>query len=481
MIASRGKACSFRYAFAAAPSCAPSRSAILCGRNIWELEEGGILFGTLRSKYTLFTLELKKAGYELAATGKTWGPGRLEGFSADAGQRAPFSYVSSTTEAITGTAYHEKELAETPRGIHRTDYAANFAEFLEARDPKKPFFFWYGAFEPHQNFDVDAWKRAGKRLEDARLPGGLPDAPETRGEILDYGLEIEHFDRHLGRMVNALERAGILENTLIVVTSDHGNPLPRSKCNLYDSGTRVPLAIRWPQRIPPNRVVEDFVNLIDLAPTFLEAGGVEVPSVMSGRSLWPVLASSKSSRIVADRDFVVSAFERHIITRRDGVGYPMRSIRTHRYAYIRNYEPERWPAGDPDYFSSHQRFYGNCDKGASKDFILQNAHTDAVHPYFLLAFGRRPAEELYDMENDPEQLHNLASDPALAETKRALAERMANHLRATHDPRQRGEAPWDSYPFTDERIFRNAEWRTRGGAKSIPRPKEARPQEERRQ
>ncbi len=459
----------FRHAYAAAPSCAPSRSAILTGRNIWELEEGGILFGILKAKFTLFSIELAKSGYQLAATGKTWGPGRLSGFDRKGKPPSPdFSYVASTTERILGKAYNSRRLAEPRRGLNRNDYAANFADFLRARDPSKPFFFWFGATEPHQNYDVDAWKRAGKKLENARLPACLPDHPSTRGEILDYGLEIEHFDAHLGRMLAELENAGELDRTLVVVTSDHGNPLPRSKCNLYDSGTRVPLAARWPAKIPGGRTVDDFVNLIDLAPTFLEAAGVAVPEAMRGRALWPVLSSTKAGRIDPARDFVVTAFERHIITRRNGVGYPMRAIRTHRYAYIRNYEPERWPAGDPDFFSSHQQFFGDCDRGASKTYILQNAHAKSVQPYYLLAFGRRSAEELYDMENDPGQLHNLAASPAFAETKAKLSARLETHLRESGDPRQRGEAPWDDYPFTDGRIFRRPDWKTRGGAAAIP-------------
>ncbi len=98
----------------------------------------------------------------------------------------------------------------------------------------------------------------------------------TRGEILDYGLEIEHFDRHLGRMLKLLEERGELKETLVIVTSDHGNPMPRSKSNLYDSGTRVPLAIRYPKAIPGDRATDDFVSLTDIAPTVLEPA-----------SLWP--------------------------------------------------------------------------------------------------------------------------------------------------------------------------------------------------
>ena len=442
----------FQYAYSAAPSCAPSRSAILTGKHIYEVEEAGTLFGTLRSKYAVFTLLLEDAGYEVAATGKTWGPGELEGF----------------TRPVFGKKFTSRRLAERPPGINPLDYAANFEDFYAQRDKTKPFFFWFGATEPHQSYDIGAWKRNGKRLEDAQLPGPLPDHPVTRGEILDYGLEIEHFDRHLARILQVLEETGDLDNTLVLVTSDHGNPLPRSKCNLYDSGSRVPLAARWPGKIPPGREVTDFVNLMDIAPTLLEVAGVKPPSGMSARSFLPTLRSSESGLVDEERDFVITAFERHTIARRNGEGYPMRSIRTHRYSYIRNYEPDRWPAGDPDYASSHQGFYGDIDRGESKRIMMELAYNPAVRPYFLRSFGRRPAEELYDMGKDPHQLHNLAEDPRYAAAKRELKERLERYLTRNGDPRMRGETPWDHYEFTGRSIYDNPKWRTEGRPTPFP-------------
>ena len=322
------------YAYTAAPSCAPSRSAILTGRHIWELEEGGILLGILRAKFKVFTLLLEDAGYELGATGKTWGPGRLEGW----------------TRKIFGKTVDSHRISDPPPGIRATDYAANFEEFIQERDKEKPFFFWLGTSEPHQRYDVGAWKRAGKKLEDARLPPWLPDDPVTRG--------------------------------------DHGNPLPRSKCNLYDGGTGVPLAVRWPSKIPAGRKVDDFVSLTDMAPTILDIAGVPIPEEVSGHSLRPVLESSKSGRVDDSRDFVVTAFERHTVARRNAVGYPMRALRTHRYAYIRNYEPDRWPAGDPDYNAPPQGFYGDVDRGATKTFLIEKSQDPKMRRYFLMSSKR---------------------------------------------------------------------------------------------
>ncbi len=444
----------FNYAFTACPSCTPARSAILTGQQIYRLEEGGVLMGFLPKRFPTFTRLLEDTGYEIASTGKTWSPGRLQ----PGGWKRP----------PTGKAYNTLRLQTKTRGLSSIDYAANFSQFIDERDVDRPFFFWFGASEPHQSYDVGAWRRAGKNLADARLPRCLPDDPTTRGEILDYGLEIEHFDRHLASMLNLLEARGLSDNTIVIVTSDHGNPLPRAKCNLYDVGVRVPLAIRWPRRIPAGRTLDDFTSLTDIAPTLLEIAGIGVPSSMTGRSLRNLLVSTAEGRTDPDRDFVVTAFERHTICRRDGLGYPMRAIHTHRYTYIRNYEPDRWPAGAPDFVSSHQGFYGDIDRGASKSFMIAAADRPAVARLFQLAFGRRPAEELYDMKEDPHQLTNLAGQPELEATRAELAERLKAYLKLTEDPRVTGKSPWDTYPFYAPEIFRSPSWRTAGRSTKLP-------------
>lgn len=462
----------FPRAFCAAPSCAPSRSAILTGRNIWELEEAGVLFGTLKSTFRPFTVDLGNAGYQLAATGKTWGPGVTRG-------RPLFARRPNDSNSIFGQPYNNQKLEKRVVGLNALDYAGNFEEFLNRRDPDRPFFFWYGATEPHQNYQVGRWKEFGRELEDVNLPPYLPDNSVTRGEFLDYGLEIEHFDQQLGRMIEMLRQRGILENTLIVVTSDHGNPMPRAKCNLYDSGVRVPLAIRWPKKIRGDRRIDDLVSLIDLAPTLLDAAGIKPPAAMSGKSLWSMLTSEKSG-MVEGRDFVVTGFERHIICRRGGVGYPMRSIRTPKYAYIRKYEPDRWPAGDPDFLSSHQGYYGDCDRGETKANVLSLAQTPGGLESYRMCFGRRPPEELYDLENDPDQIHNLLEAGASVDRKTrdirdGLRTRMNDYLDQTKDPRRKGQSPWDTYPFSDKRIFQNPKWKTEGlGLRSRRKSREER-------
>ena len=126
--------------------------------------------------------------------------------------------------------------------------------------------------------------------------------------------------------------------------------MPRAKCNLYDIGCEVALAIRWPGVIKPGTVINDFVNIMDLAPTFCEMGGISPPLSMQGKShsLVPLLRSGRSGQVEASRDFVVTGRERHVAAAREGfLPYPQRCLRTAKYLYIVNFEPERWPMGDP--------------------------------------------------------------------------------------------------------------------------------------
>ena len=280
--------------------------------------------------------------------------------------------------------------------------------FLRIATRAKPFFFWLGTSEPHQRYDVGAWKSAGKRLEDARLPGALPDHPEVRGEILDYGLEIEHFDRHLGRALATLEAAGVLDNTLVIVTSDHGNPLPRSKCNLYDSGIQVPLAARLPGAIPGGRDVDDLASLVDIGP---QPSSTPYPSAFRTKCQVGACGRSCSRRNRAWWMTRGTSLWRHSSAIRSPVGVAW-ATRCARFAHTTTRtsattRPDRWPAGDPDYNAPPQGFFGDVDRGATKTFLMANALEPAIRPYYLMAYGRRPAEELYDLRKDPDQLRNI--------------------------------------------------------------------------
>ncbi len=423
----------FKHAYVTSPSCTPSRGSMLTGQWFWRLGEGANLWSTLDPDIPTYTGLLEEAGYHVGFTGKGWGPGVVNGWEYNPA----------------GKAYNHHRLLPPTRGISDYDYAANFVDFLHDARGGQPFCFWFGPFEPHRHYEPSAALRYGIDPTALELPAFLPDVPEVREDMADYLFEIQWFDEHLGRMMATLEHYGELENTIIVVTSDNGMPFPRAKGTLYDYGTRVPLAIRWGEHVPVGRRVDDFVSLQDLAPTFLDAAGVEIPDVMTGQSLLPLLESESSGQVMADRDAVLTGRERHVPGQPwpSMAGYPSRAIRTHQWLYVRNFEPERWPAGAPE-DSTMGIPYPDVDGGPSKSFLLEHRDDPEIQPYYKWAFGKRPAEELYNVETDPYQLTNLADAPELDHIKQHLAQQLLTKLEETGDPRvlERGEQ-FDAYPY----------------------------------
>jgi len=403
----------FTHAFACAASCTPSRSGILTGQDIWRLEQGANLYGTLPAKFTVYPDLLEQAGYHIGYAGKGWEPGRLE--------------PGGRTRNPAGPKY------------------ADFKSFLDARSPGKPFYFWMGILR-RPSADVELAEK--DRLKRVEVPPFLPGNDVVRRHFVEYFAKIETYDQMVQSILDLLDETGELDNTLIVYTCDNGMDFPRCYPNLYDTGTHEYLAIRWANKVKPGRTVDDFVNLIDLAPTFLEAAGVDVPPSMTGRSLLPVLLSDKSGRVDPDRDHVITARERHDWCRENGVGYPSRAIRTYDYLYIRNYEPDRWPAGSPVLSNESEGLYSDCDRSTTKDYMMAHHSDPDVRPLYRLAFAKRPAEELYDLGRDPHQMKNVASDASYHVIKSQLASRLEEHLKLGGDPRALGrKAPWDAYPY----------------------------------
>jgi N-sulfoglucosamine sulfohydrolase len=419
----------FNRAFAAAPSCTPSRAALLTGQAVHRLEEGANLHGYLPKRFDVYPELLERAGYVVGYTGKGWGPGRFEPGGRD----------------------------RNPAGPQFKD----FDEFMERRSALRlgseqegrPFLFWFGSNDPHRPYEQGSGAHSGMKAESVRVPAFLPDTPEVRSDLLDYYFEIQRFDRDLGRIVSTLERLGELDNTFIIVTGDNGMPFPRAKATVYDGGVRVPLAIRPPSPgsadLPALRrgsAVDQFVSLTDLAPTIVEAAGLPVPAAMTGRSVLPLLRGESQ----AGRDRVFLERERHAHVRQGNLGYPVRAIRTADYLYVRNFRPERWPAGDPKLVFSVGPF-GDIDDGPTKSLVVARWDDPAIARYFQLATAKRPAEELYDLRADPHQLENVAGRPAHAEAQRRLRQQLDDWLRSTGDPRATmDDDRWDRFPYYGE-------------------------------
>lgn len=401
----------FTHAFVAAPSCTPSRAALLTGQAVHRLGAGANLWGYLPREHAVYPDLLERRGYQVGFAGKGWGPGRYE---PGGRERNP-----------AGPQYK------------------NFDDFLRQRASGRPFAFWFGSTDPHRPYTAGSGASLGRAPEDIQVPAFLPNTPAVRADLLDYYFEVERFDRDVGAMVEALSRAGELDNTVLIVTSDNGMPFPRAKATVYDAGTRVPLIVSWPGGAKANLTVRELVSLTDIAPTLLQAAGSPVPSSMTGRSLLPLLRGEPQS----ERDRVFVERERHANVRRGDLSYPVRAIRTKDHLYIRNLRPDRWPAGDPEVYFAVGPF-GDIDGGPTKSVLLEGRTDPALARYFDLAAAKRPAEELYDLRRDPDQLANAAADAGQRDVLQRLRAALARWQRDTGDPRlHEDDDRWDRFPY----------------------------------
>ena len=418
----------FNHCYTSSPKCSPSRASMLTGRNIWQLEAAANHNGVFPANQAVFPDLLERAGYTIGLGGKGWAPGDYKS--------------TGWTRNPAGPAFNEFERERPTTGISRNDYARNFEAFLAQRPAGKPFSYWMGIFEPHRAYEPNSGRRFGKSPADIPVPPFLPDVETVRNDLADYAVEVEAADAQIGRALQALEAIGELDRTVIVITSDNGMPFPYVKGQIHEDGYRLPLAIRWPGVVRPGRVAHDFINVRDFAPTFLAIAGLEPHPQMTGRSLLPLLRRTAPDPTAPSADdFMLTGKERHDLGRPHDWGYPVRAIRTGEFLYVRNYFPDRWPAGNPE------TNFPNADDGPTKQLILRlGGH------YFDLSLGKRPADELYHLTNDPAGIINLANDPAYAEVMTGLRNRMLQELRREQDPRALGHGNiFDTYPYSGSR------------------------------
>ncbi len=376
----------FNKAFVASPSCAPSRAAFLTGlmpaRNGAEPNHS-----RPHPNIKLITAYLHEQGYEVVAIGKVGHYNQTKEFG--------FDYVAHT-------GYHDDEAI--PAAI----------EWLKKRTSKKPLAFFVGTNWPHV-----PWPKTGEGYDPAKVnvPPMHVDTPVSREWRTRYYAAVSRFDKELGEVFDAT-RAKLGPNTFFIHSSDHGSQWPFGKWNLYDEGIHVPLIVSWPGVVKAGTRTDAMVSWVDILPTIIEAAGGKPPSTLDGRSFMPVLrGKSKQSRD-------------YIFTTHSGDGsfnvYPMRSVRTARWKYILNLHPEFA-------YTTH------VDKNANPDSYWASwqaaAATDTRAAAIIHRYRERPAEELYDLNADPNELNNLAAKPEQAEIKRKLRGELEAWMTAQGDKR----------------------------------------------
>lgn len=426
----------FTNFFTSNPKCAPCRASLLTGRNSWQLGSGAMHVCNFPKEYAVYPSLMERAGYHVGLTGKGWGPG-------------DFKNVAGFDHNPAGKTYEKYSTEPPASGISKIDYARCFEDFLDAKPGETPFCHWLGFKEPHRKYELGSGKRLGVDPDAIDVPAYFPDVDIVRNDIADYAAEVEYCDGHLGRVLALLKERGELDNTLIAITSDHGMPFPFVKGQIHEDGFHLPLIMRWGNTIAPGRVVDDFVGMRDLAPTFTEVAGMERVPTMTGQSLMSLLTSNESGKISKRKDFALVGKERHDLGRPHDWGYPVRAIRTPEWLYVRNYHPERWPAGNPE------TDYPNCDGSPTKDLIKYlNGY------YYEMSFGKRPAEELYDLNADPAGTVNLANDLGLQKIKSELMMKLSFELRIKEkDPRALGNGQiFDTYDWLGNRRKAYSTW-----------------------
>ncbi|MFZ9935785.1 MAG: sulfatase [Luteolibacter sp.] len=432
----------FTHCFTPTGKCAPSRAAILTGRNPWQLKAAANHWCFFPAEFKTYPEALAEHGYFVGMTAKGWSPGVAKDTNGQPRQMA-------------GQPFDRRKIKPPTSKISKTDYAGNFADFLDAAPKNQPWCFWYGGHEPHRGYEYGSGvAKGGKKPADIdRVPACWPDLPEVRNDMLDYAFEVEYFDQHLGRMLALLETRGLLANTIVVVSGDNGMPFPHDKGHPYLGGDHLPLAVMWPRGIrAPGRVIEDYVSFIDLAPTFIELAGLKWEQTgmapATGRSWVEIFSSEKSGQVVSTRDHVLVGRERNDIGRPHDQGYPVRGIAKGDWLYLHNFEPSRWPCGNPE------TGYQDTDGSPTKKAVLATEQVPELKHFWNVCFGMRPQEELYDIKRDPDCVQNLAGQPEQAGRQAALKRRLFDELKQQQDPRVLGQGHvFDEYPHASKPGF----------------------------
>ena len=394
----------FDRAFVTASSCSPSRSSLITGRYPHNTGAEELHWPLPPEQFT-FVEKLKASGYWTAAAGK-WHLGDAAKGRFDLVREAnPAGFQLGAGKSAKGRMTAEGAAA-AQAGCDQ------WVSVLRDRPRDRPFFLWLASLDPHRDYEAGTIPQP-HRPEDTVVPPYLPDVPEVRGDLARYYDEISRLDRYVGDVLAELDRQEVAGETLVLFLSDNGRPFPRCKTTLYDSGIRTPLIARWPGRIGPGGRCASLVSTIDLAPTILTLAGVEAGPTFQGKDLAP-LFKDPTARV---REYVFGERNWH-----DYASHG-RAARSERFKYIRNDDAAKTlsPPADAVRSPTFEAMRSLRDKGKL---------TPAQSSCFA---SPRPVEELYDVDADPHELHNLAGDPEHAGVLAALRRALSDWAKETGD------------------------------------------------
>lgn len=366
----------FTRAFVASPQCSPNRSAILTGC----------------SPHTTCTSRLHTPLPE-------WEQTILEPLKAR-------GYFTGAFRKV-----HQGKAFDARWDFYRPGKTP-FRDFFDAAPSDRPFFLHVGFTDPHRPYAAGA-ASPPHDPGSMRVPPFLPDTPEVRADLALYHDAITRMDSECGAVLELLEARGLAGNTLVIFTGDNGMPFPGAKGTCYDPGIHVPMIARWPGRVRAGSVRDELLSHVDLAPTWLEAAGIGPPKKMQGRSALPLLTGG----LYTPRKEIFSERNWH-----DNFD-PMRAVRTTTHKLIFNAAP-------------HFPYRPAWDIAQSPSWkIYPDAMRSGKHPPELLRLMQpaRPVVELYDIERDPNEFHNLAGHASHSATQAELIGRLSQWMHDTYD------------------------------------------------
>ncbi len=371
----------FHNAFVTTSSCSPSRCSIMTG--LYPHNTGaGELHLPLPADQKVFPGELKNNGYYTLAAGK-WhlGPDRAE-----------FDSI-----------FHARDASGS----------ADWIRAIRNRPKDKPFFMWLASNDPHRPYMEEAIIPNPNQAEDVFIPPFINDNAPTREDFRKYYDEITRLDSNIGKVMDELNKEGLAENTVIIFLSDNGRPFPRSKTRLYDSGVKTPFFVRWPGHIKAGSQSKSLVSSIDIAPSLCEMAGVSVPEEFQGKSF--VRLFSKPDAVI--HDYIYAEHNWHDYQAHE------RLVRDQRYVYVKNWLPElnASPPADAVTSVTYQEMIR---------LYRENKLPDSQKDSFVIP---RASEELFDAENDPFQMNNLASDKAYTQILEQMRKELEQWIKATCD------------------------------------------------